>query len=590
MKTKVLTLLLPALFILGPLIQPVMPASTDLRSDKRPAVLRFGIHVSEMGNLDPHFAAGSQDRALADMVFNGLLRYQPGNAPKIEPDLAEQIPGFEMIGGRQVWTVKLRKGVFFHPGPQTAAYELTAEDVAFSLRKSARCESCAYAGEYEGMRVVPVDRYTVRIIMEKPVSSILFLPKLTNYAGGFIVSKRAIETMGYDRFKRHPVGTGPFLFSRYTSGEKLVLKAHDDYFRGRPLLYGIEFDFIPEIDQREARSKAGELDVIMGSGEKGWPEKMTLATEIVVDTHGVGEVATIYFNIKMKPLDDIRVRRAIAYALTREAFLATTSKQFVGSVYSPVPAQFLPGGLNKIDAERLNLAYDQDIAQARRLMIDAGYPDGFSLDLVTSEKRLYRTYYEEMRRQLSQIGIDCRISVVTHSNMHKQIRRAPKPIVIYVAWRPNADAYLSRFFHSDAIVVDGTKPDTNFSHYDKVDQLIEAARLAIDPERQTQLWAQAQIRIWDDMAAFPKPFRLLPDMTTCFTAMAWRISRPVLPRRKWTPAFPWPPSRSGSWVSFLRLAGGPDWGWPPLTALFVITAALSMCAARRESGPPLPFT
>jgi peptide/nickel transport system substrate-binding protein len=82
----------------------------------------------------------------------------------------------------------------------------------------------------------------------------------------------------------------------------------------------------------------------------------------------------------------------------------------VGSVYSPVPAQFLPGGLNKIDAERLNLAYDQDIAQARRLMIDAGYPDGFSLDLVTSEKRLYRTYYEEMRRQLSQIGIDCRIS------------------------------------------------------------------------------------------------------------------------------------------------------------------------------------
>jgi MarR-like DNA-binding transcriptional regulator SgrR of sgrS sRNA len=51
-------------------------------------ILRFGVHVSEMGNLDPHFAAGSQDRALADMVFNGLLRYQPGGAPQIEPDLA----------------------------------------------------------------------------------------------------------------------------------------------------------------------------------------------------------------------------------------------------------------------------------------------------------------------------------------------------------------------------------------------------------------------------------------------------------------------------------------------------------------------
>ena len=272
MKSTLLTfMLLPVWLLFGPLIQTVALASTDVRSDKTPDLLRFGIHVSEMGSLDPHFAAGSQDRALADMVFNGLLRYQPGNAPKIEPDIAEQIPGFEMIGGQQVWTVKLRKGILFHPGPQTEAYELTAEDVAFSLQKSARREFCAYAGEYEGMTVIPVDRYTVRIIVEKPVSSILFLPKLTNYAGGFIVSKRAIETMGYDRFKRHPVGTGPFIFSQYTSGEKLVLRAHDGYFRGRPLLDGIEFHFIPDIDLREAALKAGRLDVIMGSGEKGWP-------------------------------------------------------------------------------------------------------------------------------------------------------------------------------------------------------------------------------------------------------------------------------------------------------------------------------
>ncbi len=507
MKTKLLTfMLIPVWLLFGPLTQTVTPGSTGVRSHKTADTLRFGIHVSEMGSLDPHFAAGSQDRALADMVFNGLLRYQPGNAPKIEPDLAEQIPGFAMIGGQQVWTVKLRKGILFHPGPQTAAYELTAEDVVFSLRKSASREFCAYAGEYEGMTVVPVDRYTVRIIVEKPVSSILFLPKLTNYAGGFIVSKRAIETMGHERFKRHPVGTGPFVFSQYTSGEKLVLTAHDGYFRGRPRLDGVEFHFIPEIDRRETALKTGRLDVIMGSGEKGWPEKMAHQPGIAVDTHGVGEVATIYLNTRIKPLDDIRVRRAIAFALNREAFLDTTSKQFVGSVYSPVPAQFLPGGLSKADAELLHLDYEQDIARARRLMVDAGYPDGFSLDLVTSEKRLYRTYYEEMQRQLSQIGIDCRITVETHSNMHKRIRRALMPIVIYVAWRPNADAYLSRFFHSDAIVVSGAKPDTNFSCYDKVDQLIEAARLEIDPERQTQLWVQAQIRILDDMAAFPIMF------------------------------------------------------------------------------------
>jgi peptide/nickel transport system substrate-binding protein len=248
------------------------------------------------------------------------------------------------------------------------------------------------------------------------------------------------------------------------------------------------------------------MDVIMGSSVKGWPEKMIQEPGIAVDTHGVGEVATVYLNMRMKPLDDIRVRRAIGLALNREAFLDTMSKQFVGIVYSPVPAQFLPGGLTKADAELLDLAYDQDLAKARALMVDAGYSGGFTLDLVTSEKRLYRTYYAEMQRQLAQIGIDCRITVETHSNMHKLIRQAPQSIVIYVAWRPNADAYLSRFFHSDAIVVSGTKPDTNFSHYNKVDQLIEAARLEIDPKRQTQLWIQAQIRILDDMAAFPIMF------------------------------------------------------------------------------------
>jgi peptide/nickel transport system substrate-binding protein len=478
-------------------------ASGDSNAFPTAKVLRFGVHVSEMGTLDPHFAAGSQDRAVADMIFNGILRYHPGNAPKIEPDLAERIPDFEMINGRQVWTVTLRQGVLFHAGPSHDAYELTADDVVFSLKKSARRESCAYAGEYEGMTVVATDRYTVQISVDEPMSAILFLPKLTNYAGGFIVSKRAIETLGYDGFKRHPVGTGPFAFSRYAPGDELLLKAHADYFRGRPHLDGIQVRFIPDIRTRESALMAGELDVILGSGEKGWPEKMSAEPGITVDTHGVGEVATIYLNTQMKPLDDIRVRRAIALALDRQAFLETTSKQFVGGVYSPVPARFLPGGLTKRQAEQLNLTVARDLAKARQLMADAGYADGFTLDLVTSEKRLYRTYYAEMRKQLLQIGIDCRISVETHSNMHKQIRRNPKPIVVYVAWRPNADAYLSRFFHSDAIVVKGPRPDTNFSHYSKVDQLIEAARREIDPQKQIQLWVQAQIRILDDVAAYP---------------------------------------------------------------------------------------
>jgi peptide/nickel transport system substrate-binding protein len=268
-------------------------------------------------------------------------------------------------------------------------------------------------------------------------------------------------------------------------------------------LDGVVFHFMPDIDQREAALKSGKLDVIMGSGKRGWSEKMAREPGIVIDTHGVGEVATIYFNTKMKPLDDIRVRRAIAFALDRQEFLNTISKRFAESTYSPVPARFLPGGLTKAETDLLGLTYAQNLDKAKQLMAEAGYPDGFTLELVSSEKRLYRTYYEEMRKQLEKIGINCRIVVKTHSDMHRLIRQKPKPIVIYVAWRPNADAYLSRFFHSEAIVVTGTHPDTNFSHYEKIDTLIEAARLEIDPAGQARLWEQAQIRILDDMAAYP---------------------------------------------------------------------------------------
>jgi len=122
---------------------------------------------------------------------------------------------------------------------------------------------------------------------------------------------------------------------------------------------------------------------------------------------------------------------------------------------------------------------------------------------VSSKARIYIVNYEVLRAQLARIGIRCNIKVVSHAEMHKLIRRGGYPLVLYGAWRPNADAYLTRFFHSDSIVVTGARPDTNFSHYDKVDRLIEAARLEIDPQKQINLWKQAQIRILSDVAAYP---------------------------------------------------------------------------------------
>ncbi len=467
------------------------------------AVLRFGLAAADLGTADPHFAAGTQDRIVADLVFNGLLRYQPGNAPLIEPDLAESIPQPQIINDKQVWTFKLKRGIKCHPGPKTAAYELTADDVVYSLRKSANTRQSAYAGEYSGMTLDKEDNYTIRISLDSPLSSVLFLPKVTDYAGGFIVCQKAVEAMGSEAFSQHPVGTGPFIFKEYTPGKQIQLSANEEYFRGSPLLRGILLRFMPDVAQRERALKNGDVDLIQGINESAWLEKMEREAGIITDLHGVGEVATVHFNTTASPLDDVRVRRAIALAIDRDKILRIFGKRIAEKVYSPVPAQFLPGGLTRKEAEALSLDYDIDIEKSRQLLAAAGYPEGFTLDLTSSEIFDYRIIYKNLQKQLAQVGITVNINIVDHATMHKKIRQDLNPLVIYVAWRPNADVYLTRFFHSDSIVVRGTKPDTNFSHYREADNLIEAARRETSPGTQTTIWKHAQIKILEDMAAYP---------------------------------------------------------------------------------------
>ena len=105
------------------------------------------------------------------MVFNGLVRFVPGNSAEIEPDLATAIPEPEMVDGKQVWTFTLRDDVMCQPGPDTEAYALTADDVVYSLQKSADVDRSAYAGDYAGMTVEKVDDHTVTITMDTPLSA-----------------------------------------------------------------------------------------------------------------------------------------------------------------------------------------------------------------------------------------------------------------------------------------------------------------------------------------------------------------------------------------------------------------------------------
>jgi peptide/nickel transport system substrate-binding protein len=463
--------------------------------------LRLGMAAADLQTLDPHFASGTQDRTIVDMVFNGLVRYVPGNAPTIEADLATEIPEPVMEGTSQVWTFSLRQGVMCHPSASTEAYELTADDVVYSLEKSANVDRSAYAADYAGMTVAKVDDYTVAITMETPLSPALFLPKVANYSGGFIVCSQAVEALGDEAFKTAPVGTGPFMFSQYNPQNAVTLVANDDYFRGQPKLAGVEARYIADSTSLQLGLQARELDVIDGLNEAQWVDQINGEEGLIADVFGVGEVAFVNFNTTVEPLNNPQVRQAIAYALNRDDFVALSGEPVAAPVYSVVPSEFMVGGLTQEEAAAANVEYAYDLERAQELMTEAGFADGFELELITSEMDSYRRVYEVMQESLSEIGIELQINVVDHATMHEQIRLDVNPITVYVAFRPNADVYLTQFF--SGAEASGTMPVTNFAAYEAIDDLITQARAETDPAAQAEIWKQANIQILTDMAAFP---------------------------------------------------------------------------------------
>ena len=439
----------------------------------------------------------------ADMLFNGLIRYVPGRMDRFEPDLAETIPEFITQGGKQIWNVRLKRGVFFHPGPQTPAYELTADDVIFSLTKAIDPGQSVQTSNLRGMSLRKTGSHALDIILDKPVSPLFLLPLLANHKGGCIISRRAYLSMGSAAFGKHPVGTGPFQFGELVPGKKMVLPANPRYFRGRPQLGGVELHFIPDNQRRKTAFLDGALDGIIGSAGAGWLDSAENTEGVLVDIFGPGYTGLFHLNTRIKPLNDIRIRQAIFCALDRNSFVRETNSRLIEPILAPMPKVAYPMGMTNEQVRALGLEQKLDLVRARRLLASAGYPQGFELSVFVSEKRVYRESYENLKRQLSRVGIRLKLKVIPHSEMHRRVRQDESPIVLYFTNRFNPDSYLRGFFHSDSIVRAGRFPRTNFAHYDRVDKLLDDAFLEVDPKYQAQLWSQVQIRILFDAVAYP---------------------------------------------------------------------------------------
>lgn len=450
--------------------------------------LTIGSTAQDAGQLDPDLATATTDRTPVAWMFNGLVRFKPGsmNPADIEPDLAES---WDSSADKLTWTFHLRHGVQFHAGYG----EMTADDVVFSLHKAADPKTSAFAADYASFASVEaVDRYTVRIVLKQVVPSLLGL--VTNYSGGYILSRKAYEERGAG-FTRAPVGTGPFAFSVLAPNQSLTLVANDTYFRGKPQIRTIVYRYMPSDASRELAFRSGELDLAPGVQDQVWAKRMKALPHTIVDVFEPGELSQLNLNITVKPLDDLRVRQAIAYGVDRAELLRWKGAEVARAPISVVPIDYL----GTVDAHLL----PHDPAKAKQLLKEAGYPNGLTIKMIHTELPDMMATMQVVQAELRRVGITLDIQPVDHATYHKLIRQDLSPIVFYDAARfPVADIYLTQFFHSRSTVKTPTAV-ANFSHCNVADQEIDAARIATDPQQQLALWAEAQRKIAAAVCAVP---------------------------------------------------------------------------------------
>lgn len=353
----------------------------------------------EPPHLDPtSAAAGAIDSVLYSNVFEGLTRFAEDGS--IQPGLARS---WEISDDGLTYTFTLAEGVSFHDG--TA---MDAEDVKFSLDR-ARAEDSANAQKalFDSIESVEaVDAQTVKLTLSEPNGSMLF-----NLAWGdaVIVAPESIEDI-----KQQPIGTGAFTFEDWVQGDSITLKRNEDYWGEAPALEEVTFKFISDPTAGFAAMMAEDVDVFAGyPAPENIPqfEADPRFQVIVGNTEGETVLST---NNKMPPLDDVKVRRAIAHAIDRQAIID-------GAMFglgTPIGTHFAPHHPDYVDLTGMS---DYDPEKARQLLAEAGFPDGFETTLKLPPPSYARRGGEIIAAQLREVGIETEISNLEWAQWLEQV-------------------------------------------------------------------------------------------------------------------------------------------------------------------------
>ncbi|GAA6201428.1 ABC transporter substrate-binding protein [Aquicoccus sp. SU-CL01552] len=419
----------------------------------------------EPPHLDPtSAAAGAIDSVLYANVFEGLTRFMGDGS--IVPGLAKS---WAISEDGLTYTFHLHEGVMFHDGTT-----MDAEDVKFSLDRaraedSANAQKALFAGISD---VAVVDPLTVKVTLSEPNGSFLF-----NMAWGdaVIVAPESIETI-----KQTPVGTGAFKFSEWVQGDKIVLEKNPDYWGTPAKLDEATFKFISDPTAAFAAVMAEDVDAFISfPAPENLPqfEADPRFQVLVGSTEGETILA---MNNKQPPFDNVKVREAVAHAIDRQAIID-------GAMFgygTPIGTHFAPHNPAYVDLTGQS-AFDPELS--KKLLAEAGLPDGFETTLHLPPPSYARRGGEIIAAQLGQVGIKAEIVNVEWAQWLETVFRGK-------------NFGLSIVSHTEPMDIGiYARPDYYFQYDNPAFQeVMTTLDATTDPAKRTELLQNAQKIIADD--------------------------------------------------------------------------------------------
>jgi peptide/nickel transport system substrate-binding protein len=457
--------------------QPAAAAPAAQKSSKD--TLTIALQANQ-GTLDPHFAATNQEMVVIRNIYNGLLKYKPDTG-EITGDLATS---WDASADGLTYTFKLRQDVEWQKG----FGHFTANDVKGSFDRLRAPETKSpFAPSISMLQEVQVvDDYTVKFILNAPYAA--FLQLLTDYRAGPIVNVKAVQQFGKD-YDWNPVGTGPYQFVSGIPKQEATITAFDKYFGPQPPIKTIVTRTVPDINAQVIGLENGQYDMLLMA-----PQDPAVIQQLTdkgfarsIFSRNLPEV--LLMNVTVKPFDDLKVRQAIAYAVDRQQFIDLVTNGLGRPWYSPVPEGFVGA---TTDVPHL----EHDVAKAKQLLSDAGYPNG--LDVTLNVYDTQKLGSDVLLEQLKQVGIRATEEVLDQPTfIGRVIQNQGINFALHCCQRqPDADIILGDMFspkYRGAIYI---------SHAD-LEADLAAARVELDVAKRQQMYVDLQKKIIDQVLMVP---------------------------------------------------------------------------------------